>query len=188
MGTYFLLPKLTCKQQAYYSLAANCAVNAVAAKGVMLGHPSPRTRLHKFTANNSKGTTMNQPSSTTQERAQLSLVSNDSSSIAGEPLAYPSTPDPEISSYILPIAPGAVTEWMVHPVPGYLYVLEGTLTVEFADDGSRQSFEAGQAFLQARAKWHRGRNDGNTPVRFLAVFCGAKDVPTVLHPPQATDG
>lgn len=131
---------------------------------------------------------MNQPSSTTQERAQLSLVSNDSSSIAGEPLAYPSTPDPEISSYILPIAPGAVTEWMVHPVPGYLYVLEGTLTVEFADDGSRQSFEAGQAFLQARSKWHRGRNDGNTPVRFLAVFCGAKDVPTVLHPPQATDG
>ena len=103
---------------------------------------------------------MNQPSSSTQERAQLALVSSDSSSIAGEPLAYPSTPDPEISSYILPIAPGAVTEWMVHPVPGYLYVIEGTLTVEFADDGSRQSFQAGQAFLQARAKWHRGRNDG----------------------------
>jgi len=57
---------------------------------------------------------MNQPSSSaTQERAQLSLVSNDSSSIAGEPLAYPSTPHPEISSYVLPIAPGAVTEWMV---------------------------------------------------------------------------
>jgi quercetin dioxygenase-like cupin family protein len=117
-------------------------------------------------------------------KSDLSLVSMDSASIAGEPVAYPSTPNPEISSYIMPIAPGATTQWMTHPVPAYLYVLEGTLTVEFAEDGSRKEFKAGQAFLQARTKWHRGRNDGNVPVRFLAVFCGAKDVPNVLHPPQ----
>jgi quercetin dioxygenase-like cupin family protein len=118
------------------------------------------------------------------DKPDLSLVSKDSASIAGEPVAYPSTPSPEISSYIMPIAPGAITQWMTHPVPAYLYVLEGTLTVEFADDGSRKEFKAGQAFLQARTKWHRGRNDGKVPVRFLAVFCGAKDVPNVLHPPQ----
>jgi quercetin dioxygenase-like cupin family protein len=117
-------------------------------------------------------------------KSDLSLVSTDSASIAGEPVAYPSTPNPEISSYIMPIAPGATTQWMTHPVPAYLYVLEGTLTVEFAEDGSRKEFKAGQAFLQARTKWHRGRNDGKVPVRFLAVFCGAKDVPNVLHPPQ----
>ena len=115
---------------------------------------------------------------------ELSLVSMDSASIAGEPVAYPSTPSPEISSYIMPIAPGATTQWMTHPVPAYLYVLEGTLTVEFAEDGSHKEFKVGQAFLQARTKWHRGRNDGKAPVRFLAVFCGAKDVPNVLHPPQ----
>jgi quercetin dioxygenase-like cupin family protein len=125
---------------------------------------------------NKRKTPMNKP--------DLSLVSMDSASIAGEPVAYPNTPSPEISSYIMPIAPGATTQWMTHPVPAYLYVLEGTLTVEFAEDGSRKEFKAGQAFLQARTKWHRGRNDGTVPVRFLAVFCGAKDVPNVLHPPQ----
>ncbi len=110
-------------------------------------------------------------------------VSRDSISIAGEPLAYPSTPSPEISSFIVPIAPGTTTEWMTHPVPVYIYVLEGTLSVEFTD-GSQREFSAGQAFLQSRAKWHRGRNKGKVQARFLAVFCGAKDVPTVLHPPS----
>jgi quercetin dioxygenase-like cupin family protein len=73
---------------------------------------------------------------------------------------------------------------MVHPVQPYLYVLEGTLTVEFAADGSRHSFNAGQAFLQTRNHWHRGRNDGVIPVRFLGVFVGVKDVPIMLHAPS----
>ena len=103
--------------------------------------------------------------------------------IAGEPLAYPSTPNPTISSYVLTIPPGTVTPWMIHPVPAYLYVLEGTLTVEFVD-GTHQEFGAGQAFLQCHTTWHRGRNDGTTPMRFLAVFIGAKDVPNIVHPPS----
>lgn len=103
---------------------------------------------------------------------------------AGEPLLYLSTPDPVISSDILTIPPGGVSHWMTHPVPAYLYVLQGDLTVEFVD-GKRQTFHAGQAFLQSRTQWHRGRNDGQTPVRFLAVFLGAKGVPPILHPPAA---
>jgi len=103
--------------------------------------------------------------------------------IAGEPLAYPSTPEPVVSSAIETIPPGGVTSWMTHPVPAYLYVLEGTLTVELVD-GSRQKFDAGQSFLQCRTTWHRGRNEGTTTMRFLAVFIGAKGVPEVLHPPS----
>jgi len=116
--------------------------------------------------------------------ANVADVSTDIKTIAGEPIEYPSTPDPVISSNIITIPPGGVTAWMIHPVQPYLYVLEGTLTVEFAADGSRQSFKAGQAFLQTRTHWHRGRNDGTTPVRFLGVFVGAKGVPTILHPPS----
>jgi quercetin dioxygenase-like cupin family protein len=101
---------------------------------------------------------------------------------AGEPLLYLSTPDPVISSDVLAIPAGGVSRWMTHPVPAYVYVLQGDLTVEFID-GKRQTFHAGQAFLQSRAEWHRGRNDGREPVRFLAVFLGAKGVPTILHPP-----
>jgi quercetin dioxygenase-like cupin family protein len=102
--------------------------------------------------------------------------------IAGESLAYPNTPAPVVSSSVVTIAPGGVTEWMTHPVPAYLYVLEGTLTVELVD-GTRRTFNAGQSFLQCHTTWHRGRNESTTPMRFLAVFVGAKGVPEVLHPP-----
>jgi quercetin dioxygenase-like cupin family protein len=116
--------------------------------------------------------------------ATMTVVSKDSATIAGEPLSYLATPNPEISSSIVTIPPATTTEWMTHPVQGYLYVLEGTLTVEYAG-GSRKEFKTGHGFPQARSKWHRGRNDGDTPVRFLAVFFGGKDVPNVLHPPKS---
>jgi quercetin dioxygenase-like cupin family protein len=116
-------------------------------------------------------------------KATATDVSRDSVTDAGEPIAYLSTPSPEISSYLTTIPAGTTTEWMVHPVQGYIYVLEGTLIVEFAD-GARKEFKPGQGFPQARSKWHRGRNDGNVAVRFLAVFFGGKDVPNILHPPK----
>jgi quercetin dioxygenase-like cupin family protein len=106
-----------------------------------------------------------------------------SRTIVGEPLAYPNTPEPIVSSYVVTIPPGGVTEWMTHPVPAYLYVLEGTLTVELVD-GTRHKFDAGQNILQCHTTWHRGRNEGTTPMRFLAVFIGAKGVPEVVHPPS----
>jgi quercetin dioxygenase-like cupin family protein len=103
--------------------------------------------------------------------------------IAGESLSYPLTPNPVVFTNVLTIQPGVVTDWMVHPVQPFLYVLEGTLTVEFAADGSRHTFNAGQGFLQTRCHWHRGRNDGKTAVRLLGVFIGAEDVPVMLHSP-----
>ena len=116
-------------------------------------------------------------------KASMTDVSKDSVTDAGEPIIYLNTPNPEISSNIVTIPAGTTTEWMVHPVQGYVYVLEGTLIVEFAD-GARKEFKAGQGFLQARSKWHRGRNDRKGLVRFLAVFFGGKDVPNILHPPR----
>ena len=116
-------------------------------------------------------------------KATIKDVSKDSVTDAGEPIIYLNTSSPEISSAIMTIPAGTTTEWMVHPVQGYVYVMEGTLIVEFAD-GPRKEFKAGQGFPQARSKWHRGRNDGEGVVRFLAVFYGGKDVPNVLHPPR----
>jgi|SRR5580698_2839929 quercetin dioxygenase-like cupin family protein len=113
----------------------------------------------------------------------ITMVSKDSTTDAGEPIRYLSTPNPEVTSAILELPPGGKTDWMTHPVPGYIYVLEGQLTVEF-EDGSHVIFKAGQAFLQARTKWHRGVNEGNTRMRFLAVFFGEKGTPVILHPPH----
>jgi quercetin dioxygenase-like cupin family protein len=110
------------------------------------------------------------------------MVSKDTETDAGEPVRYLSTPNPEVSSMILSLPPGGVTKWMTHPAPGYVYILEGELTVEF-EDGRRVVFKAGQGFLQAREKWHRGRNKGDKTMRFLAVFYGEKGTPVVLNPP-----
>ena len=101
---------------------------------------------------------------------------------AGEPLLYLDTPNPVISSDILTVPPGGVTRWMTHPVPAYVYVLQGDLTVQLMD-GREKIIHQGQVALQPRAVWHRGRNEGQGPLRFLAVFVGAKGVPVILHPP-----
>jgi quercetin dioxygenase-like cupin family protein len=101
---------------------------------------------------------------------------------AGEPLIYLSTPDPVISSDILTLPPGGVTRWMTHPNPEYVYVLLGDLTVQFAD-GTKKTFHQGEALLQPRTVWRRGRIEGKGPLRFLAVAFGAKGVPAILHPP-----
>jgi quercetin dioxygenase-like cupin family protein len=107
--------------------------------------------------------------------------------IADERLEYPSTPEPVISSNVLSLTIGETSQWMTHPVPAYLYVLEGTLTVEF-EDGRQYEFQEGRAFLQCRTMWHRGRNFGSKPVKFLAVFMGSKSVPDILHPPKEGAG
>ena len=116
-------------------------------------------------------------------QATITEVSRDTTTDAGEPIRYLSTPNAEVSSMILSLPPGGKTDWMTHPVPGYLYVLEGELTVEFTD-GSHLVFHAGQGFMQARTRWHRGVNRGNTNMRFLAVFFGEKGTPVVLNPPK----
>ena len=124
-------------------------------------------------------------STSVTNRASVSMtpVSKDSLTIAGEPELYLSTPEPEVSGVVFTFPSGAVSQWMIHPVPLYIYVLEGTLAVEF-EDGSDQSFHEGQGFLQCRSKWHRGRNNTSQTMRFLAVFVGAKGVPNVVHPAE----
>jgi quercetin dioxygenase-like cupin family protein len=118
-----------------------------------------------------------------QVQTSITMVSKDVATDAGEPVRYLSTPNPEVSSMILSLPPGGKTDWMTHPVPGYVYILEGELTVEFVD-GTHVVFKAGQGFLQARAKWHRGVNSGQGQMRFLAVFFGEKDSPVIVNPPK----
>lgn len=116
-------------------------------------------------------------------QSTITAVSKNTTTDAGEPITYLSTANPEVTSVILSLPPGGKTDWMTHPVPGYLYILQGELTVEFTD-GTHLVFKAGQAFMQARAKWHRGINTGSGEMRFLAVFFGEKDTPVILNPPK----
>lgn len=119
-------------------------------------------------------------------QATITVVSKDTMDDAGAPITYIATPNPEVTSMILSLPQGGKTDWMTHPVPGYLYILQGELTVEF-EDGHHLVFKAGQAFMQARTKWHRGINTGSGEMRFLAVFFGSKGVPQVLNPPHKAE-
>jgi quercetin dioxygenase-like cupin family protein len=119
-------------------------------------------------------------------QATVTIVSRDTTDDAGDPITYLSTPNPEVTSAIVSLPRGGKTDWMTHPAPGYLYVLEGELTVEF-EDGHHLVFKAGQAFMQARTHWHRGINTGTGQMRFLAVFFGSKGMPDVLNPPHLKD-
>jgi quercetin dioxygenase-like cupin family protein len=59
-----------------------------------------------------------------------------------------------------------------HGVPLFAYILSGELTVDYGAHG-RRSYRAGQAFMEAMAVAHFGVNDGQEPVRILAVYIGA---------------
>ena len=69
----------------------------------------------------------------------------------------------------------------MHPVPTYVHVLEGILTVE-VEDGSRQTFKAGNGFLEIVNTWHNVKNLEEVPLRFLVVFAGEEGKPNLIQP------
>ena len=101
--------------------------------------------------------------------------------ISGQRIEYPNTDKAEISAVAIEIPPGKESGRHLHPVPTYVHVLRGTLTVEF-EDGSRQTFEPGRGFLEVMNTWHNGKNLGDTPVTLLVVFAGEEGKPNVIQP------
>ncbi len=71
----------------------------------------------------------------------------------------------------------------MHPVPTYVHVLQGTLTIEL-EDGSQQVFKEGQGFLEGMKTWHNGKNLGDAPVKALVVFAGEEGTPNMVRPDE----
>lgn len=93
--------------------------------------------------------------------------------ILNQPLAYPSTAAPQVTSAILTLAPGVETGLHRHDVPLFAHILSGELTVTYEDAGTRV-YGAGDTLMEAVGTPHNGRNSGRTPVRILVVFMGAE--------------
>ncbi|MGH8509524.1 MAG: cupin domain-containing protein [Gammaproteobacteria bacterium] len=104
-----------------------------------------------------------------------------STTIKGQALQYPQTSQPEITALLVDLEPGGESDRHQHPSSPYIYVIEGTFTVEF-DDGTRQSFQAGQGFLEAVNTWHKARNLGTTPLKFMVVFTGEQGKSNFIKP------
>jgi len=96
-----------------------------------------------------------------------------------QPIAYPKTAKPEIISVIGELEPGGRTALHQHPVPVYVYVLQGTLTVQ-AQGHEPREYKPGQAFLEDVNIWHQAFNKSTTPSKILVVFLGEEGKPTTV--------
>jgi quercetin dioxygenase-like cupin family protein len=106
---------------------------------------------------------------TAQQALKVSPVVKATATASGQKLQYPQTDKPEIESVLIEIAPGGESGRHMHPVPTYVYVVEGTLTVEMDHDSPRK-YPAGSGFLESVNSWHNGKNLGQAPVKVLVVF------------------
>ena len=97
---------------------------------------------------------------------------------SGQKIEYPQTGKPVITSLVVEFQPGADTGWHMHPVPEYLYVLDGTLLVE-DENGNKKELHPGQAAVEVN-NYHHGMNPGNTPTKFLVVFVGGEGLPLTV--------
>jgi quercetin dioxygenase-like cupin family protein len=87
--------------------------------------------------------------------------------LTGQKLEYPEK-NPQVTATIAEIPPGAVVGWHEHPNLRYVFVIDGTLTIEM-ENGTRRDFPAGTIFVEAMRTRHRGMNAGATPARVLFI-------------------
>jgi quercetin dioxygenase-like cupin family protein len=97
-----------------------------------------------------------------------------------QPVKYPKKTPAQVSSVMVTLEPGQETGWHKHRVPLYVYVLEGTLSVEY-DAGVMKEYSAGTAYLEAQDVWHNGTNTSDETVRALTVYMGAEGAKNTIE-------
>jgi quercetin dioxygenase-like cupin family protein len=110
----------------------------------------------------------------------LKQVLQTTTTFIGQPIHFPQT-DGQITAVVAEVAPGGQVGRHLHPVPLFVYILEGTLTIDMESHGTHV-FEAGQGFAEITHSWHNGKNLGDKPVKFLIVFSGQKGIPNLIRP------
>lgn len=111
----------------------------------------------------------------------LDILLSGGETILGQPFTYPDGP-PKITAAIVTMIPGQSTGVHSHSVPLFAYMLEGELTVDYGEDGSR-TYHAGDAFIEAFQTPHNGTNTGTGNARVLAVFAGSETAPNTVAQP-----
>jgi quercetin dioxygenase-like cupin family protein len=97
----------------------------------------------------------------------------------GDPIVYPRSDKTEITSVIGTIQPGGRTPLHEHPVPTYVYILEGE--VEMQSEGhSPHRYKVGEAYIESLNRKHQLFNKGSTPAKLIVVFLGEEGKPTTI--------
>lgn len=92
-----------------------------------------------------------------------------------QPITYPKKKQAQITSEIEVLEPGQESGWRKYRVPVFVYVMEGTISVEY-DAGVVKDFPEGSSFLQAQGIWHNISNKSDVRARTLNVQMGAKGI------------
>jgi quercetin dioxygenase-like cupin family protein len=111
---------------------------------------------------------------------KLTPVLETATTFTGQPIRFPQG-DNQFTAVLAEVAPGGQVGRHMHPVPLFVYMLEGTLSIEMEGHGTH-AFSAGQGFAEVTNTWHNGRNLTDRPVRFLIVFSGQKGTPNLIRP------
>jgi quercetin dioxygenase-like cupin family protein len=102
---------------------------------------------------------------------ELRTILSTGTTVAGEPIRYPSDGPALITAVEITFEPGQQTGWHTHPVPLFGYMLEGELTVDYGEKGQRV-YRKGDALVEAMGTAHNGRNMTRSAAKILAVFIG----------------
>ncbi len=111
----------------------------------------------------------------TQYQNLLTPLLSSSTTIIGQPIAYPEG-TAKVTAAIVTIPPGGSTGWHLHEVPLFAYILEGEISLDYGDKGI-ETKKAGDSMLEAMNWAHNGTNTGDVPLRILAVYMGADGIP-----------
>jgi quercetin dioxygenase-like cupin family protein len=101
--------------------------------------------------------------------------------VLGTPLSYPEGPV-AITAAIVTVPPGGETGWHSHEVPLFGHILEGELTIDYGEKGTKV-FRAGDSLIDAINWPHNGTNTGAIPTRLLAVYMGGGGLPNATPEP-----
>lgn len=121
-----------------------------------------------------------QPAQTGPVGLKLTPILETVTTITGQPIRFPQG-DNQFTAVLAEVAPGGQVGRHMHPVPLFVYMLEGTLSIEMDGHGTH-TFSVGQGFAEVTNHWHNGRNLTDKPVRFLIVFSGQKGTPNLIRP------
>ncbi|HSW21943.1 MAG TPA: cupin domain-containing protein [Burkholderiaceae bacterium] len=110
----------------------------------------------------------------------LKTIVQTETTMIGQPIRFPQS-DGQITAVLAEVAPGGQVGRHLHPVPLFVYILEGALTIDMEQHGTH-TFRAGEGLAEIVNSWHNGRNLGDKPCRFLIVLAGQKGTPNLIRP------
>jgi quercetin dioxygenase-like cupin family protein len=96
-----------------------------------------------------------------------------------DPIQFPKTDKPEIVSVVGTLQPGGRTPLHQHPVPVYVYILEGELELQ-TEGAEPHRYKAGEAYIESLNRNHQLFNKSSSPTRLLVVFMGEEGKPTTI--------